>query len=91
VRQLCERGDAAKFVRDGHTDVDGKIAVNPSGGLKRFGHPVGATGCRMLVEVAKQILGRAEGAQVKDARLGLAHNLGGPGSVSTVTILGLPE
>jgi acetyl-CoA C-acetyltransferase len=88
---LCERGEAAKFVRDGHTDVDGKIAVNPSGGLKCFGHPVGATGCRMLCEVTKQIQGRAEGAQVKNARLGLAHNLGGPGSVSAVTILGLPE
>ncbi|MBW1758181.1 MAG: acetyl-CoA acetyltransferase, partial [Deltaproteobacteria bacterium] len=88
---LCERGEAAKFVRDGHTDVDGKMPVNPSGGLKCFGHPVGATGCRMLVEVTKQIQGRAEGAQVKNARLGLAHNLGGPGSVSAVTILGLPE
>jgi acetyl-CoA C-acetyltransferase len=89
--QLCERGDAAKFVRDGHADVDGKMPVNPSGGLKCFGHPVGATGCRMLCEVTKQIQGRAEGAQVKNARLGLAHNLGGPGSVSAVTILGLPE
>jgi acetyl-CoA C-acetyltransferase len=45
----------------------------------------------MLAEVTKQIQGRAEGAQVKNARLGLAHNLGGPGSVSAVTILGLPE
>jgi hypothetical protein len=45
----------------------------------------------MLCEVTKQIQGRAEGAQVKNARLGMGHNLGGPGSVSSVTILGLPE
>jgi acetyl-CoA C-acetyltransferase len=89
--QLCEQGEGAKFVRDGQADVDGKVAVNPSGGLKCFGHPIGATGCRMLCEVTKQIQGRADGAQVKNARLGLAHNLGGPGSVSSLTILGLPE
>jgi acetyl-CoA C-acetyltransferase len=88
---LCERGAAAKFVREGQADVGGKIAVNPSGGLKCFGHPIGATGCRMLCEVTKQIQGRAEGAQVENARLGLAHNLGGPGSVCAITILGLPE
>jgi acetyl-CoA C-acetyltransferase len=89
--QFCAQGEGAKFVRDGQADVDGKVAVNPSGGLKCFGHPIGATGCRMLCEVTKQIQGRAEGAQVKNARLGLAHNLGGPGSVCSVTILGLPE
>ncbi|MBW2422348.1 MAG: acetyl-CoA acetyltransferase [Deltaproteobacteria bacterium] len=88
---LCERGAAAKFVREGHADVGGKIAVNPSGGLKCFGHPIGATGCRMICEVTKQIQGRAEGAQVENARLGLAHNLGGPGSVCAITILGLPQ
>jgi len=89
--QLCGRGEGAKFMREGHADVDGKIAVNASGGLKCFGHPIGATGCRMLCEITKQLQGRAEGAQVKNARLGLGHNLGGPGSVSSVTILGLPE
>jgi acetyl-CoA C-acetyltransferase len=45
----------------------------------------------MLCEVTRQIQGRAEGAQVPNARLGLAHNLGGPGSISSVTILGLPD
>lgn len=87
----CERGEGAKFVRDGLAEVDGKLAVNASGCLKCFGHPIGATGCRMLCEITRQIQGRAEGAQVKGARLGLAHNLGGPGSISSVTILGLPE
>ena len=88
---FCERGDAAKFVREGYADVGGKIPVNASGGLKCFGHPIGATGCRMLYEITKQLQGRADGAQVENARLGLAHNLGGPGSVCAVTILGLPE
>jgi len=68
--QFCKRGEGAKFVRDGHADVGGEVAVNASGGLKCFGHPIGATGCRMLCEVTKQLQGRAEGAQVKNARLG---------------------
>ncbi|GAF83584.1 unnamed protein product, partial [marine sediment metagenome] len=73
---------------DGLTDVEGAIPVNPSGGLKCFGHPIGATGCRMLYEVTKQLQGRADGMQVKDPVLGMAHNLGGPASVCSVTILG---
>jgi acetyl-CoA C-acetyltransferase len=85
---FCEQGQGAAFVAEGHSEVDGDLPVNASGGLKCFGHPIGATGCRMLYEVTKQLQGRADGAQVKDARLGLAHNLGGPGSVCSVTILG---
>jgi len=79
---------AAEAVRDGMTELEGDIPVNPSGGLKCFGHPIGATGCRMLVEVTKQLQGRADGLQVKDPSLGMAHNLGGPASVCSVTILG---
>ncbi|MGQ9572985.1 MAG: acetyl-CoA acetyltransferase [Dehalococcoidia bacterium] len=79
---------AAEAVRDGMTDIEGDLPVNPSGGLKCFGHPIGATGCRMLVEVTKQLQGRADGLQVKNPKLGLAHNLGGPASVCSVTILG---
>jgi acetyl-CoA C-acetyltransferase len=80
---------AAEFVRDGRASVEeGDIPINPSGGLKCFGHPIGATGCRMIYELTKQIQGRADGAQVKNPRLGLAHNLGGPASVCSVTILG---
>jgi acetyl-CoA C-acetyltransferase len=85
---FCEQGQGAAFVAEGHSEVDGDLPVNASGGLKCFGHPIGATGCRMLYEITKQLQGRADGAQVKDARLGLAHNLGGPGSVCSVTILG---
>lgn len=79
--------DAPKFVADGLADVEGEVAINPSGGLKCFGHPIGATGCRMLYEVTKQLQGRADGYQVRDPRYGLAHNLGGPGAVASVTIL----
>ncbi len=85
---LCDQGDAAAFVRDGLADVGGETAVNPSGGLKSFGHPIGATGCRMLYEVTRQLQGRADGRQVKDPRFGLAHNLGGQGSAVAVAILG---
>ena len=82
---------AAEAVRDGMTEIEGDIPVNPSGGLKCFGHPIGATGCRMLVEVTKQLQGRADGLQVKDPKLGMAHNLGGPASVCSVTILGMRD
>jgi len=86
---FVEAPKAAEFVRDGRADVEeGDLPVNPSGGLKCFGHPIGASGCRMIYEVTKQIQGRADGNQVKDPRLGLAHNLGGPASVCSVTILG---
>jgi len=48
---------------------DGETSVNPSGGLKSFGHPIGSTGCRMLTEIAKQVQGRTERRQVPDAIL----------------------
>jgi acetyl-CoA C-acetyltransferase len=79
---------ANEAVKEGVTEVQGDIPINPSGGLKCFGHPIGATGCRMLYEVTKQLQGQADGMQVKDSALGLAHNLGGPASVCSVTILG---
>jgi acetyl-CoA C-acetyltransferase len=93
--QFCEQGKAAEELKNGTFDADGELPVNPSGGLKCFGHPIGATGCRMLVEVSKQLQGRADGFQVKDATnpdsLGLCHNLGGAFTVSSVTILGNPK
>ncbi|MHA1604311.1 MAG: acetyl-CoA acetyltransferase [Candidatus Freyarchaeota archaeon] len=85
---FCKKGEGASFIRDGISTIDGDLPVNPSGGLKCFGHPIGATGCRMLVEVTKQLQGRADGRQVEDPVLGLAHNLGGPASVASVTVLG---
>jgi len=86
--QFCAPGEGADFIRDGRAAADGALPVNPSGGLKSFGHPIGATGCRMIGELTRQLQGRAQGVQVKDPELGLAHNLGGPGAVCAVTILG---
>ncbi len=85
--QFCERGQAAEELKSGTFNWDGETAVNPSGGLKSFGHPIGATGCRMLYEVSKQVQGRADGRQTPDAKIGLAHNLGGAYTVCSVTIL----
>jgi len=85
---FCEPGEGAAFIRDGRSAAEGDLPVNPSGGLKSFGHPIGATGCRMIGEITRQLQGRADGVQVKDPELGLAHNLGGPGAVCSVTILG---
>lgn len=84
---LCAPGEAAAFVASGQADVDGVIAVNPSGGLKSFGHPIGATGVRMVQEVTRQLQGRAEGRQVEGASVGMAQNLGGLGGVCLVAIL----
>jgi acetyl-CoA C-acetyltransferase len=81
-------GKAPQDLREGRFNLEGPQPVNPSGGLKCFGHPIGATGCRMLYELTKQLQGRADGGQVKNPTLGLAHNLGGPFSVAAVTILG---
>jgi len=86
--QFCDRGQAAEELKSGTFNWDGETAVNPSGGLKSFGHPIGSTGCRMLTEISKQVQGRAEGRQVPDAKIGLCHNLGGAFSVASITILG---
>lgn len=81
------RGKGGPAVEEGQTGLDGKVAVNPSGGLIAKGHPVGATGCAQVYELVKQLRGEAAN-QVLNAQIGLAHNLGGTGVVSTVTILG---
>jgi acetyl-CoA C-acetyltransferase len=67
--------------------VGGRIPINPSGGLKAKGHPPGATGVAQCVELFEQLRGTSTN-QVEGARLALAHNIGGPTAVSTVTILG---
>jgi len=84
---FCARGEGGKFVEEGRASLGGEKPVNPSGGLKSYGHPVGATGVRMIYELATQLRGRAGARQVENARIGLAHNLGGPGAVSCVSIL----
>ena len=85
---FCKKGEGGKLVEEGRTRVDGDIPINPSGGLKSFGHPIGASGVRMIYEVVTQLRGEAGARQVKSPRLGLAHNVGGPGAVSCVVVLG---
>lgn len=83
-----ERGDAIKAAQEGRTALDGEIPINPDGGLKCKGHPVGATGIGMLYEIWKQLRGTAKGRQVADAEIGLVHNVGGSGASAAVVILG---
>ena len=87
---FSERGGGPEDVDAGTYTLEGELPVNTDGGLKCFGHPIGASGIRMMYEVYKQLQGKAGPRQVKDADLGLVHNLGGiPGSFSVgVGILG---
>lgn len=83
---LFEKGDAARGTAAGETEVDGRVAINPSGGLLSKGHPVGATGVGQIFEAARQLRGEHEN-QVEEAEYALTHNLGGSGVVCTVTVL----
>jgi len=75
---ISERGKACKDVMDGRFDRDGKIPCQVDGGLKCFGHPIGASGLRMMYAMYEQLLERVpEDRKVKNPRLGLTHNLGG--------------
>ena len=83
---FVERGEGAKTAEEGLTTLDGQIPVNPSGGLKAKGHPVGATGLGQIVEAYDQLLGRAGARQVKNAEIGLTHNVGATGGTAAVHI-----
>lgn len=85
---FCKKGEGAKLVREGQTEVGGRIPVNLDGGLKAKGHPIGATGVSMMVEISKQLRGEAGARQapIKNG-IGLVHNVGGTGHYAYVTIL----
>lgn len=83
---LAPDGEGWKLLEDGTVMVGGKCPVNPSGGLKAKGHPVGATGVSMAVLVTRQLLGNAIGHQVKDAEIGLTFNIGGSSATNIVSI-----
>jgi acetyl-CoA C-acetyltransferase len=87
---FAERGGAWRDVLAGAFDLGGRLPVNPDGGLKSFGHPIGASGLRMMYEMWLQLRGEAGPRQIKDPKLGLTHNLGGaPGRcVSFVSVVG---
>jgi len=83
---LCKPGEGGRLVETGETKLEGRIPVNTSGGLKAKGHPVGATGTAQAYEMYLQLTGQADRRQVKDAEIGLTHNVGGSGATATVHI-----
>ncbi|MGE0659316.1 MAG: acetyl-CoA acetyltransferase [Reyranellaceae bacterium] len=90
---ISEEGKGWQDVLDGFYDADGKVPCQIDGGLKCFGHPIGASGLRMLYEMYLQLQGRAGARQLKDPRIGMTHNLGGSPreNVASVSIVGRYE
>jgi acetyl-CoA C-acetyltransferase len=84
---FVKKGEGGKAIDNKITTLDGSLPVNTSGGLKSKGHPVGATGVAQMVEVTQQLRGEAEARQVKDAKIGLAHNVGGSGATCVIHIM----
>lgn len=85
---FCKKGEGPKMIREGQTELGGRIPVNLDGGLKAKGHPIGATGVSMAVEITKQLRGEAGSHQAPIKKgLGLVHNVGGTGHYAYVTIL----
>jgi len=84
---LTGKGEGARAILEGWTEKDGKLPVNPSGGLKAKGHPIGATGVSMHVLAAMQLTGTAGGMQIKDAKLAGIFNMGGAAVANFVSIL----
>ena len=84
---LTARGEGWKAAREGWTRKDGILPVNPSGGLKSKGHPIGATGVSMHVMAAMQLMGEAGGMQIADAEMGAVFNMGGAAVSNYVSVL----
>lgn len=84
---LFKRGTGAAAATAGKTRLGGERVINPSGGLKAKGHPVGATGVGQIVEVYEQLMGEAKGRQVEGAKRGLTHNVGATGGTVVVNVL----
>ena len=84
---FAKPGEGAGLIEKKQTYVDGKIPVNVDGGLLSKGHPIGATGGSQVRTIVRQLRGEATEAQVKDAEIGLVHNIGGIGQYGNVTIL----
>ena len=84
---ISPRGRARNDIEDGFFTMEGRIPSQPDGGLKCFGHPIGASGLRMLYEMYKQLQGRAGERQIKDPTIGLTHNLGGFPQMNVVSVV----
>jgi acetyl-CoA C-acetyltransferase len=89
--QFSSRGKVKQDIESGFFELKGGLPVQPDGGLKSFGHPVGASGLRMVYEMYKQLQGKAGPRQIKNPKFGLTHNLGGVPSVNvaSISIVGL--
>ena len=83
---ISARGKAKEDVQAGFFDLDGQIPCQPDGGLKCFGHPIGASGLRMMYEMYKQLQGKAGPRQINNPKIGLTHNMGGIPSVNVVSV-----
>jgi acetyl-CoA C-acetyltransferase len=84
---FAKRGEGAKLIRDGIVNLDGRLPVNSSGGLKSKGHPPSATGLSQIYEIVKQMRGEGGQRQVSRKNFALAHNIGGTGGTVTCHIL----
>jgi acetyl-CoA acetyltransferase len=84
---LADKGEGGPATAEGRTDRGGACVVNPSGGLKGKGHPLGATGVAQVAEIHDQLLSRAGDRQIADAETGLTHNVGGSGATCAVHVL----
>ncbi|MCR4335622.1 MAG: thiolase domain-containing protein [archaeon] len=81
-----KKGEGGKATEQGKTAMDGEIPINTSGGLKGKGHPVGATGVAQAIEAVQQLQNKAGKRQIKDANIGLTHNVGGSGATVVVNL-----
>ena len=84
---LAAPGEGARAIEEGITEKTGKLPINPSGGLKSKGHPIGATGVSMHVLASMQLTGTAGGMQVKDPELAGVFNMGGAAVANYVSVL----
>ena len=84
---FVEKGKGGIAIEEGITQLDGKIPVNPSGGLKSRGHPLGATGIAQAAEIVWQLRGEAGKRQIEGAEIGMTHNIGGTGGTAAIHIL----
>ena len=84
---FVKKGEGGKAMDEGLTELHGEIPINTSGGLKARGHPIGATGIAQANEIVLQLRNEAGERQVKDARIGLIHNVGGAGGTAVIHIL----
>src|SRR3989338_4734033 len=83
---FCKKGEGTKLIRNGTTKINGKLPVNPSGGLKARGHPISATGMAQIYEIVRQLRGECSDRQVSKHKYGLTQNIGGPGGSVIVNI-----